>query len=402
MGGRLRIAFGRGTCGSLAEASSREWLVTDGLGGYASGTVAGLRTRRYHGLLTAATAPGGSSRSLGLAALDAVVVIGDTRIRLATHEWVGGTVDPRGHELLAGFDLDDGIPRWRYDLGAVQLEVEIAMDHGHSRVAVVHRMLAGRARVEVTPLCTWRDQHGERLAGADPDVVPTASGFLFESAYRVDGPGFEPRGSWYRGAFHREEAARGLGATEDLWAAGTFRADLSTGEALTVTASTDLEGLPVDGVAVVASSALAPRTWRPWPGPRDDVDRILAVAADRFYSSRPPPGLGRGRPPVVRRVVPGTVHVLRRALPPVCRTELATSLGLRSLSPRDPAHRTRHRGGPAERDAAHHQGTVWPWLIGPYVDALSPGGCRHDRGARRPRTSSGRVRPRVGVGDRRR
>ena len=59
----LRIAFGRQVCGSLDEASRREWLVTDGLGGYAMGTVAGLRTRRYHGLLMVPTAPAGSARS---------------------------------------------------------------------------------------------------------------------------------------------------------------------------------------------------------------------------------------------------------------------------------------------------------------------------------------------------
>ena len=57
-----------------------------------------------------------------------------------------------------------------------------------------------------------------------------------------------------------------------------------------------------------------------------------------------------------------------------CREDLVTSVGLRSLSPRDPAYRGRHRGGPAERDAAYHQGTVWPWLIGPYADAVRRAG----------------------------
>ncbi len=57
-----------------------------------------------------------------------------------------------------------------------------------------------------------------------------------------------------------------------------------------------------------------------------------------------------------------------------CRDDLLTSIGLRSLSPRDPAYRGRHRGGPAERDAAYHQGTVWPWLIGPYCDAVRRAG----------------------------
>ena len=68
------------------ESARREWLVTDGLGGYAMGTVAGLRTRRYHGLLVVAVG-GPSARMLGLAALDPVLVVGDARYRLATDEW---------------------------------------------------------------------------------------------------------------------------------------------------------------------------------------------------------------------------------------------------------------------------------------------------------------------------
>ena len=181
------LTFGREVCGTLDEGAAREWLVTDGLGGYACGTVAGLRTRRYHGLLVHATSAAGGARSLGLAALDTVVVIGDQRIRLATHEWVGGAVDPRGHQHLASFDLEDGVPRWRYDLGPVQLEVELAMAYGVCTVGVVHRLLAGEATLEVTPQCTWRDQHGDRFAGADPVVETSGSGFVFESA--LPGPG---------------------------------------------------------------------------------------------------------------------------------------------------------------------------------------------------------------------
>jgi hypothetical protein len=171
----LPIAFGREVCGSLEEGVAREWLVTDGLGGYACGTVAGLHTRRYHGLLMHATGPAGGARSLGLVALDTVVVIGDQRIRLATHEWAGGAIDPRGYEHLARFDLEDGVPRWHYDLGPVQLEVELAMAYGACTVGVVHRLLAGAATLEVTPLCTWRDQHGDRYGGADPAVESSST-----------------------------------------------------------------------------------------------------------------------------------------------------------------------------------------------------------------------------------
>ena len=293
----LRIAFGRGVCGSLDEAARREWLVTDGLGGYASGTVAGLRTRRYHGLLVTATTAAGASRMLGLAALDVVVVIGDRRIRLATHEWASGVVDPRGYEHLATFDLDDGVPRWRYDLGSVQIELEVAMTHGRSAVGVVHRILAGEARLEVTPLCTWRDQHGDRSAWGEPAVEPTASGFVFESAYRVDGPGYQPGGEWYRNDFHREEAARGLGATEDLWAAGSFRADLATGAILGITATTDLDSPPLDATTIVESARARAEALALQADAHDDVDRILAVAADRFIVQTPSgPGAVAGYP----------------------------------------------------------------------------------------------------------
>src|SRR5206468_11824977 len=103
------ITFGRQVTGDLDAASAREWLVTDGLGGYAMGTVGGLRTRRYHGLLVVATQPPGG-RMLGLAALDSVLTVGDARLRLAVHEWADGSIDPGGNVHLAGFELVDGLP----------------------------------------------------------------------------------------------------------------------------------------------------------------------------------------------------------------------------------------------------------------------------------------------------
>ncbi len=165
---RMTVRFGPQLCGTLEEAAKREWLVADGVGGYAMGTVAGLRTRRYHGLLVVAVA-GPGRRMLGLAALEPVLVLGNARIRLATDEWGSGTVDPRGHELLASFDLTDGVPRWRWQIGGTVVERELAAAHGSPTVGVVHRLLAsdGPAALELTPLCTWRDVHGERHADGD-------------------------------------------------------------------------------------------------------------------------------------------------------------------------------------------------------------------------------------------
>src|SRR4051794_14491126 len=161
----MTLQLGPQACGTLEEAALREWIVTDGVGGYAMGTVGGLRTRRYHGLLAVAV-DGPGARMLGLVALDPVLVVGDARFRLATHEWVGGTVDPRGHELLVSFELDHGIPRWRWQVGDVVLERELAAAHGRPAVGVVHRLVrADRpVRLELTPICTWRTVHGERFA----------------------------------------------------------------------------------------------------------------------------------------------------------------------------------------------------------------------------------------------
>ncbi|MGM0818888.1 MAG: glycogen debranching enzyme N-terminal domain-containing protein, partial [Actinomycetota bacterium] len=135
------LGLGPQTAGSLAEGARREWLVTDGLGGFAMGTVAGLATRRYHGLLVVATDPPGG-RMLALAALDATLVLGDRRVELATHRWADGTLAPRGHEHLATFTLDDGVPRWRWQVGDVVVERELAMVHGRPAVALTHRLLA--------------------------------------------------------------------------------------------------------------------------------------------------------------------------------------------------------------------------------------------------------------------
>jgi predicted glycogen debranching enzyme len=292
------ISLGPQACGSLDESARREWLVADGVGGYAMGTVAALRTRRYHGLLVRA-AGGPSARMLGLAALDPVLVVGDARHRLATDEWASGAVDPCGHELLVSFTLDRGVPRWRWQVGNVVLEREIAMAYGRCAVGIVHRLVYADRPVtlELTPLCTWRGVHGERFANGEPAVEATTDGFLFEGAYRVAGNGWRPGGSWYRGVRAREEAARGLSDREDLWAAGTFVAELHPGETHEVTAHAPLDDAPLPRAAALVAAAreraveLVARA-----GVSGDVDAQLVLAADQFVIDHDGPTAVAGYP----------------------------------------------------------------------------------------------------------
>ncbi|MEU8376179.1 amylo-alpha-1,6-glucosidase [Micromonospora sp. NPDC048894] len=282
----IEFGFGPGVCGELATGATREWLVTDGLGGYATGTVSGLRTRRYHGLLVVAGETP-AARRVGLVSLDpAVVLPSGARVRLGAHEWNSGVVDPRGYEFLERFDLVDGLPRWRWRIGEVVIERELAMTYGRPAVAVVHRLVAGGpVRLDLSAACTWRDAHGERRAdGPTPRVEPADGGAVVEGAYRLTGPDWTPEGQWWLGVHHREEAARGLHPDEDLWCAGRFSGALDRpGDTVSVLAwAGDLAEEPPPATQVVAAARQRHRAVVAAAKPADAVDATLALAADAF------------------------------------------------------------------------------------------------------------------------
>jgi predicted glycogen debranching enzyme len=279
----MSVIFGTQVCGSLAEGAGtqREWLVPDGRGGYATGTVSGLRTRRYHALLVVAgRAP--AARKVGLVTLDPVLSTDSgATVRLGVHEWASGTVDPAGHRLLERFDLTDGLPRWRWRIGEVVLERELAMVYGQPSLAVVHRLVAAPGPVTLTleALCTWRDAHGERRAGNGPlNTTAAVDGVVVEDAYRLAGPGWQAAGEWYRDAYAREEAARGLNPVEDLWFTGRFSARLQPGQAMEVSAwAGDLATRPAPATVVVDRARRRNRAVAA-AGPHP----TLALAADAF------------------------------------------------------------------------------------------------------------------------
>ncbi|MBN1171709.1 MAG: glycogen debranching enzyme family protein [Micromonosporaceae bacterium] len=291
------LVFGPQICGDLHSGTQREWLVTDGLGGYATGTVSGLRTRRYHGLLMV-SGDQPAARHLALASLDPVLTVpSGATIRLGVHEWSGGAIAPEGHQLLSRFDLTDGLPRWRWRIGGIVVERELAMVHGRPAVAVVHRLVAAGGPVELTleALGTWRDGHGERCASGGPlPMTPVADGAIIDHAWRIAGPGWMPAGEWWMGAWAREEAARGLPPCEDLWLAGRFTQRMLPGESMEVVAwAGDLDTTPPPAARVVSAARERARAVIASAKPADEDSATLALAADAFVLS------GRGVPDVV-------------------------------------------------------------------------------------------------------
>ena len=140
------VSFGRDICGELENALRREWLVANGLGGYASGTLAGVNTRRYHGLLVAALTPPVGRLVMVADAAEEASYCGE-RYALSTHEFVGGTIDPHGYQLVQEFALDGMIARWRYALGDAVLEVFGGPNGQHpnvTRLAVKEMPMSGK------------------------------------------------------------------------------------------------------------------------------------------------------------------------------------------------------------------------------------------------------------------
>ena len=249
------VQFGREICGDLDAAESREWLVTNGLGGYASGTVAGTATRRYHGLLVAALQPP-VRRTLLVNGLDETVRYLGNNYSLSTNRWVSGFVSPNGYLQMESFHLEGCKPVWRYALADALLEKRIWMKQGENTTYVQFSLLRGDAPVEIDGkvLVNYRDFHqltqrpnwvmriepaeqGLRLQAFDG-----ATPFFLKSASASWTPQFE----WYRDYSLPEERRRGLDDREDRLYAARFHCRLPLGESVTLVFSTE-EDTSLDG-----------------------------------------------------------------------------------------------------------------------------------------------------------
>src|SRR6266478_7864886 len=142
------VAFGPEIFSDLETAESREWLVTNGIGGYASGTLAGGMSRRYHGLLVAALQPPVGRTQL-VAWLDEIVRSNGAEFALATHRWASGAIEPRGFQYIEGFRLEGTMPVWTYGVGDARLEKRIWMQRGVNTTYVQYAMVQGSGSLEM-------------------------------------------------------------------------------------------------------------------------------------------------------------------------------------------------------------------------------------------------------------
>ena len=292
------VRLGRDVCGVLDDALRREWLVAGGTGGFAMGTVAGALTRRYHALLVTATQPP-VGRMVAVAGMTEAVLDapGAGPLWLHTQEWASGAVDPRGHIHIESFELEGQVPTWRYAVPGGLLEKRVWMQRGADTTFVTYtltRTVAGASlRLQLRPLCTWRDYHAVGRAGQLVQVDAVAGGLAVTFAgaptywVRVSGAEVTPDGEWYRDLRMRVEAERGLDDVQDLYAAGTLVTPLLPSTTVAVSISLDPSVRPEDAAASLVEEAehsaallrAAPVASAPW------VARLV-LAADQFVATR--------------------------------------------------------------------------------------------------------------------
>ena len=299
------IHFGRDICGEYESATAREWLVTNGIGGYASGTVSGALTRRYHGLLVAALKPP-LDRKLLVAKLDETAQYDGESFDLFTNRWVS-TVAPHGYRCIENFHLDGTIPVWNFAFADALLEKRIWMQQGANTTYVRYTLSRGLHPVKLTlkALVNYRDHHGETRSGEPMKVEPVEGGIrvlAHEGAAPFhllsDNAEAQPRNEWYLDYSLSVEQYRGFRGIEDHFLAAEFTVTLQPGESVTIVASTDANP-NLDSDSALEEHRKYEADIIAQAGPAfDDAPpaiRHLLLAADQFIVKRALAGEAGGR-----------------------------------------------------------------------------------------------------------
>jgi predicted glycogen debranching enzyme len=229
---------------SYEEGASREWLLANGLGGYASATVAGSNTRAYHGLLVAALQPP-ADRWLLLSSLDEEI----GGASLANHQYPG-VIHPQGFKYLQEFGSDP-FPRLCYRIGDARIEKTVFMIRNENTTIISYKIKNGQGTFAIVPLVHSRSFHA---ASPLPGMIqePLRTGTILRSRLHPDirltlfsdGPVYVPQETIYHNFEYEEERRRGLAWKEDLFSPGRFEIELSGDAAFAIAASTWRTGMP--------------------------------------------------------------------------------------------------------------------------------------------------------------
>ena len=288
------IRFEKDICCDLGQAIVREWLETNGIGSFACSTVSGINTRRYHGLLVAATKPP-VGRMLLVSKFEEVLTVGGERFELSANEYQGA-IFPRGFEFLIGFRLDPW-PIYTYQVSGVVLEKSIFMPQGSNTTVVSYRVLQSASdsvTLELRPLIGGRDYHAtthenDSISREYEEFADLVSLVAYPGLPRVyfahSGATVTKQGYWYRSFLYRVEQQRGLDCVEDLFNPFSLTFELTDKQTADVVVSTSVTR--VSDVDRLRREEKGRRDRVVGASPvEDDFVRQLTVAADQFIAQR--------------------------------------------------------------------------------------------------------------------
>lgn len=286
------ITFDRSICNDLASASSREWLETNGIGGFASGTISGANTRRYHGLLTAATKPP-LGRITVISKFEESIEYDGIKYELSTDQFPG-VVSPSGYLLMKEFRLDP-FPIWTYELDGLEVEKRVFMVHGSNRTICRWRILTKNvkgARVVLKPLLSFVDYHSLQhesdtirfdhyVDGDLISVVPSGQ----EPVLHLHHNGAEvvDSGYWYKNFEYAIEKERGFDSTEDLFQPFELTFDLSRDAVIAISTEPQpyLDYQALESGEIKRRELLIKKS-----GVTNNLEKHLVLAADQFVVAR--------------------------------------------------------------------------------------------------------------------
>ncbi len=293
------IDFGRAVCDS-DEAFRREWLVTNGIGGYASGTIGGVRTRKYHAMLVAATNPP-AVRTLLLGETAPTATYRGVRYPLCANQWKDGTISPQGHIRLQRFHLERQIPVWRWSFSDALLERRIFMIHGENTLCQHWTLVQASSpiQLQLEVLVDNRSHHQLGRLDAEKPLLERASrGVRISWPSAKAGEGSElfvqcdksvptPTGTWWNDFLLTEERARGYDAIDCLWNAATFEVVLEPSTSTVFTASTKPQDTrPVDEALLAERARMESLLFTGQVGVDTPGLEQLVLAADQFIVRR--------------------------------------------------------------------------------------------------------------------
>ncbi len=290
----------------LDGSDEREWLITNGLGSYASGTIFGANTRKYHGLLVAALSPPTGRRVL-LSRIDEEV----NGEQLGTSLWNSGHLAPRGFEKIVAFTVHP-VPTWCYRVAGGYLIKQVAMLPGEQQTVIGYSWVpdegspdGAAAQLKLDLLVNDRDFHQETrgndgwhfrqfVQGDRTVVIKSTDDALHQLRVQFDRGTYEAQPRWYYNYYWPVEFHRGHNCREDNFHAGRLTVTLKPGESLTLAASVDGRvvsslrsiGEIVQAVAAHQHQLLAQASVDTDAGAHQSARRALVLAADQFLVRR--------------------------------------------------------------------------------------------------------------------